>query len=129
MSWTESDYQQAKTYFYQREQIRQAKLEQTRLHWFNRVRDLVQKIAPQYPAIKRVYLFGSLAQLGRFRSHSDIDLAVVCTNIAAETVFWRKLEQVIKHSVDVRPLTESIAEAVKQYGILLYERQDTIIDK
>jgi predicted nucleotidyltransferase len=93
VSWTKIDYQRAKTYFYQREQRWQQIREQTRLEWFQHVHDLVNDIAPDYPAIKQVYLFGSLVQPNRFRSHSDIDLALVSTDIAIETTFWRKLEQ------------------------------------
>jgi predicted nucleotidyltransferase len=129
VSWTKVDYQRAKTYFYQREQRRQQIREQTRLEWFQHVHDLVNNIAPDYPAIKQVYLFGSLAQSNRFSSHSDIDLALVSTDIAVETTFWRKLEQNLARQVDLRPLTETIAETVEQYGILLYERQDIIVDK
>lgn len=118
-----------KSYFYQRDQKRQQIREQARLECFQHVHNLVNNIAPNYPEIKQLYLFGSLAQPGRFRSHSDIDLALVSTDIAIETPFCRELEQNLKRSVDLRPLIGTIVEAVKQYGILLYERQDTVADK
>jgi hypothetical protein len=53
-----------------------ARSEAERLEWLARVGRAVGEIAPHFPVLQCVYLFGSLVQPGRFRPDSDIDGAV-----------------------------------------------------
>jgi predicted nucleotidyltransferase len=75
-----------------------------------------------------VVLFGSITQPGRFRPDSDIDVAVAydfatIEGVAAESAFWRALEQALQRNVDVRPLRDIIAEIATSQGETLYERE------
>lgn len=97
--------------------------EALRLGVLERVRDAVRRSAPRFPAIQAVYLFGSLLQPGRFRPDSDVDVAIDCDDVEAETPFWRTLEDALKRDVDLRPRIGTVARAVEQGGELCYERQ------
>lgn len=119
----------ARQYFYEREKRRRKVREAERQRWLARVREIVLDLSPRYPGIRRVYLFGSLAQPGRFRSDSDIDLAVECDTLEAESAFWRALERALARDVDVRPLTGAVAEMATGDGELIYERQDSHPDQ
>ena len=68
-----------------REALRQRKLSQ--------VREAICRLSPGYPAVRRVYLFGSLLRPGRFHAASDIDVALECDDLEAETPFARSLER------------------------------------
>jgi predicted nucleotidyltransferase len=116
------DIEAARRYHRDREARRIAQREGTRQQWLDRVREAIQHLAPHYPDVQRVYLFGSLMQPGRFRPTSDIDVAVVCETVEAESAFWRALERTLQRDVDVRPLSSAIAEVVAQEGELAYER-------
>jgi predicted nucleotidyltransferase len=78
--------------YYEREARRRAQREAERQQWIQRVREVVVSCASRYPDIRRVYLFGSLLQPGRFRPDSDIDVAVECDTLTTESIFWRSLE-------------------------------------
>jgi predicted nucleotidyltransferase len=97
--------------------------ERCRLEVLEKVRDAVRRSAPLFPSIRTVYLFGSLLQPGRFRSDSDVDLAIDCNDIEVETPFWRMLEEALKRDVDLRPRIGPIARAVEEGGELCYERE------
>lgn len=99
----------------QREDLRQEVLEQARA--------AVSRWAPQFPAIRAVYLFGSLLQPGRFGSRSDIDLAVDCDDPEAEGPFWRALEETLQRDVDLRPRQGVVAQAVATAGEACYARE------
>jgi predicted nucleotidyltransferase len=118
------DLDAIRRYHREREQKRRAQREANRLGWLERTRAAIRQIAPQHPAIQRVYLFGSIVQTGRFRPDSDIDVAVECTDLAVESELWRALEHELDHDVDVRPWEEPIISAVKTYGEQVYERED-----
>lgn len=111
-------------YHQQREAKRRAQQEAERLTWLARTQDVIGQIAPAHPGIKSVYLFGSLVQAGRFRTDSDIDVAVESKSVEAESAFWRALEQALQRDVDVRPLVGAISEAVARYGEWVYERKN-----
>lgn len=117
-----TDMEAAREYHRAREARRYARREEARRQWLERVREAIRRQAPHHPAVQRVYLFGSVTQPGRFHATSDIDVAVVCETVEAESAFWRDLEQALQRDVDVRPLTGAIAEAVAQGGELVYER-------
>jgi predicted nucleotidyltransferase len=119
---TATDIEAARKYYHAREARTYARREEARRKWLARVREAIRRLAPQHPEVQRVYLFGSLMQPGRFRPTSDIDVAVVCGTVAAESAFWRALEHALQRDVDVRPLTGAIADTIAQGGELVYER-------
>jgi predicted nucleotidyltransferase len=90
--------------------------------WCARARAAITRLAPQYADLRRVYLFGSVVQPGRFGSDSDIDVAVVCDTVETESAFWSALERALARDVDVRPLVEPLVETVRETGELVYER-------
>jgi predicted nucleotidyltransferase len=94
-----------------------------RLEVLARGREAVRRSAPLFPAIRAVYLFGSILQPGRFRPDSDVDLAVDCDDIEVETPFWRMVEEALQRDVDLRPRIGLVARAVEQAGELCYERE------
>jgi predicted nucleotidyltransferase len=114
----------ARQYYYEREARRRAQREAERQQWIQRVREVVVSCASRYADIRRVYLFGSLLQPGRFRPESDIDLAVECDMLATESNFWRTLEHELRRDVDVRPLCGALKDIVTLQGEPIYERQD-----
>ena len=112
----------ARQYYYEREARRRAQREAERQQWIQRVREVVVSCASRYADIRRVYLFGSLLQPGRFRPDSDIDVAVECDTLTTESIFWRSLERELEREVDVRPLTGVLAEVVRSEGERIYEQ-------
>lgn len=124
-----TDLKIARQYYYEREARRCTQSEIERQRWLHRARQAISRLAPRYPGVRRVYLFGSLVQPGRFRPNSDIDVALECDTLETESAFWRALEQELERDVDVRPLAGAIAEAVTYGGEQVYERQDTNPDK
>ncbi len=107
-----------------REAERQELRERQRLEALALVREVVPRYAAGYPPIRRIYVFGSIVQAGRFSPHSDIDLAVDSDDIASETPLWRDLERALLRNVDLRPLLGAVAEAVSAYGELCYARRN-----
>src|ERR1700712_4868978 len=97
--------------------------ERLRLAVLEKAREAVRQSAPRFPAIRAVYLFGSILQPGRFRPGSDVDVAIDCDDIEVETPFWRMLEEALQRDVDLRPRIGPIARAVEQGGELCYERE------
>jgi predicted nucleotidyltransferase len=123
------DISAARQYYYERETRRRAQREAERQQWLRCVREAIWRLAQRYPGVRRVYLFGSLVQPGRFRPDSDIDIAVECDTVETEGVFWRALERELKRDVDVRPLVGAIVEIVADSGEQVYERQATRPDQ
>lgn len=117
------DMEAVRQYHRQRDAKRQLKSEADRLTWLTRTRDTIMRLAPDYPEIERVYLFGSLMQPGRFRPDSDLDVALLSSTVEAESVFWRALEQALQRDVDVRPYVGAIVDAVAWFGEQVYERE------
>ena len=116
------DIDAARAYHRAREERRRAEREAHRQEWLARSRQVILRLAPQYPSIQRVYLFGSLTQPGRFGARSDIDVAVECDDLKAESAFWSALEQALRRDVDLRPLTRHLVDVVALTGELVYER-------
>jgi predicted nucleotidyltransferase len=117
-----TEIETAREYHRAREARRYSQREEARQQWLDRAREAIQQLAPHHPAVQRVYLFGSVTQPGQFHATSDIDVAVVCETVEAESAFWRDLEQALQRDVDVRPLCDAVAEAVAQSGEPVYER-------
>ena len=97
--------------------------EALRLEVLESAREAVRRSAPLFPAIRAVYLFGSLLQTGRFRPNSDVDVAIDCDDIEVETPFWRMLEEELKRDVDLRSRIGAVARAVEEEGERCYERK------
>jgi predicted nucleotidyltransferase len=110
-------------YHARREAERLAQREKLRYSRLAAARTAICQLAPTYPAIQAVYLFGSIMQSGRFTPQSDIDVAIRCDDVAAESRFWRELEEALEWNVDVRPFRHPITEAVSAYGETIYERE------
>lgn len=120
-----TDAQIASAYQRTRQQQHRERREAERLEWLRRVKAAVYQAASAEPAILRVYLFGSIVQPGRFRPESDIDVAVECAEIDAESRFWHDLEHALRRNVDVRAMVEPIRSEVERYGEQIYEQQLT----
>lgn len=103
-------------YHAQREQTLRAERETLRREVLEQARTAIRRLAPRFPAIRAVYLFGSVLAPGRFLPDSDVDVAVDCDNLEAETPFWRALEDALRRNVDLRPREGAVARAVEDYG-------------
>lgn len=110
-------------YHQEREAQRRQEREALRVRLLARSRAAIGELAPQFPALTAVYLFGSIMQPGHFRPQSDIDVAVAVDDIAVETPFWRALEEALQWEVDVRPYLPPITDAVAWHGECVYERE------
>ena len=97
--------------------------EDQRLEVLERARSAIRRLAPEFPPIQAVYLFGSVVRPGRFGVASDVDVAVDCEDITVETPFWRALEEALERNVDLRPRMGAVAQAVEDFGELCYERK------
>lgn len=116
------DVEAARQHYHEREARQRAQRETERQRWLQGVRQAVSRVVSHYPGVRRVYLFGSVVQPGRFRPGSDIDVAVECDSLETESAFWRALEQELGRDVDVRPLTGVVAEIVAANGEQVYGR-------
>lgn len=112
----------SRRYHRKREERRFKEREELREKRLATVRAAIAEIAPRYPAIERAYLFGSVLQPGRFGPRSDVDVALDCDDVRAETDFWRALEKAIGPDVDVLPRVGPVAKTVELTGKLVYER-------
>jgi predicted nucleotidyltransferase len=110
-------------YHARRERESRDEREVLRLEALARARTAIRRRAPDFPAIRAAYLFGSVVQPGHFHAASDVDVAVDCDDVAVETPFWRALEAEIKRAVDLRPREGAIARAVENEGERVYERE------
>lgn len=110
-------------YHARRERQLREEREALRLEVLERAREAVRQSASRFPAIRTVWLFGSVLQPGRFRPDSDVDVAVDCDDIESETPFWRELEESLTRDVDLRPRIGPVAVAVKDYGELCYQKE------
>jgi len=97
--------------------------EALRLEVLETAREAIRRSAPLFPAIRAVYLFGSLLQPGRFHPDSDVDVSIDCDDVEVETPFSRKLEEALQRDVDLRPRVGPVARAVEQGGEVCYERE------
>jgi len=126
---TAIDIETIKAYHQKRDAEKRAQREAERQQWLERVREIVPRVAAQFPEIEQVVLFGSIIQPGRFRPDSDIDVAVAydfttLEGVSAESAFWRALEQELRRNVDVRPLRDVIAEIAASQGEEVYSCKD-----
>ncbi len=122
--WSPEQMEAARAYWRRREEQARLAREALRQQRRRAVREAVQRLAPAFPAVRAVFLYGSLARPEAFRPESDVDLAVLCDDLETEGRFWRALERALRLNVDLRPCTGAVAEAVEAYGECLYERKD-----
>jgi predicted nucleotidyltransferase len=111
-----------------REQRQQAEREARRAAALAAARQAVAQAAPQFPAVRRVYLFGSVVQPGAMRQCSDIDVAVE-HRLSAEDYFgfWRALERAAPgRAFDLAELEGDtpFAAGVRHSGVVVYECAD-----
>lgn len=114
--------------FQAREQRRRDEHETLRQRVLTRVREQIPPILAQYPSVERAYLFGSMTRPGDFTPHSDIDLALDGVSAREDAALWHVLNDAFPDNlIDVRALPTSlspIADFIRHYGILIYERED-----
>jgi len=113
----------SREYHARRDRERRAEAEALRLAVLERAKAAIRRRAPDFPAIRAVYLFGSILKPGWFHAQSDVDVAIDCDALESETPFWRVLEEALERNVDLRPREGPIARAVEDYGELVYERE------
>jgi predicted nucleotidyltransferase len=109
--------------FEERERRKYAEREHRRQEALRAIRQAVRAVAPSYPAVQRVYLFGSVTRPGAFRPDSDVDVGVEGLDAAAWFDLWRDLEQAATGwTLDVRPLKpgDHFCERVRQRGTMIY---------
>jgi len=110
-------------YHARREQARREEREALRGEVLEKSRSAIRRLAPQFPAIRAVYLFGSVLAPGRFLPDSDVDVALDSDDLEVETPFWRGLEDALQRNVDLRPREGAVARAVEDSGERCYERE------
>lgn len=116
--------QQCRDNFRQRAMVQQAEQEILRQKARQEAVTAILQVAPHYPNITQVYLFGSVTQPGQFSHHSDIDIAVAGTDAAAYFSLWRDLEMACPDQcIDLREINQSghFTDRVRQTGELVYE--------
>jgi predicted nucleotidyltransferase len=110
----------------------QAEREQRRQAALAAVCAAIRQVAPGYPAVEHVYLFGSVLRPGAMHAGSDIDIAID-KKLSAEDYFalWRDLERAAPDwQIDLRELEPDgcFAEGVRKRGMVVYERADANIE-
>ncbi len=110
-------------YHARREQARRKEREDLRGEVLEQSRSAIRRLAPQFPAIRAVYLFGSVLAPGRFLPDSDVDVALDSDDLEVETPFWRGLEDALQRNVDLRPREGIVARTVEDSGERCYERE------
>ncbi len=107
-----------------RDGVRRKAREARRRERLAAARRAILDLAPGEPTLRAVYLFGSVLRPGRFSDRSDVDVAVDSDDPAAESRFWRALEEALELPVDLRPRTGAVATAVEHSGERVYARED-----
>jgi len=119
----ETALQPYREYHARRDRELRAERESLRLQVLAQAREAIRRLAPDFPALRAVYLFGSILKIGRFHSGSDVDVAIDCDNLETEHPLWQALEDALERNVDLRPRVGPVAQAVEDYGELAYERE------
>jgi len=113
--------------FIAREEKRRAERERQRQAALKAAQDALASLLPDYPTVRRVYLFGSVVRPGAFRADSDVDIAVEGVGPAEYFALWRDLEEAMPNwTVDLRDLVPGtpFARRVQARGQLIYEREN-----
>ncbi len=112
--------------FIAREEKRRAERERRRQAALRAAQNAIASLLPDYPTVRRVYLFGSVVRPGAFRDDSDVDIAVEGVGPAEYFALWRDLEKAMPDwTVDLRDLVPGtpFARRVQARGQLVYERE------
>jgi predicted nucleotidyltransferase len=98
-------------------------LERQALHEKMRI-SVLQKISKALKIVEKkyhwddTYLFGSVAQKGKFRRNSDIDIAISGLNKLEHYAFTGEISELLDKPVDVVLLEECIfTESIKKKGL------------
>jgi len=110
-------------YHAKRSRERRERREALRRQNLETARESIRRLAPGFPPIRAVYLFGSVLEAGHFSRHSDVDVAIECDEIAVEGPFRRALEEKLRRDVDLRPLEGRVKRVVEAFGECVYERE------
>jgi predicted nucleotidyltransferase len=114
--FTAEEIRTSRAWLDQRHAVRRAAREKLRHQRLAAARRAIAELMAEEPALRAVWLFGSILQPGRFHSRSDVDVAVDCDDPHAESRFWRALEERLGSPCDVRPRKGPVARAVEQEG-------------
>lgn len=121
------DLQQCRDNFRQRTATQQAEREALRWQAYDAAVATIHTIAPTYPNITQIFLFGSITRPQQFQRHSDIDIAIAGTDATTYFALWRDLEAACPSWViDLREINQPchFADVVRQTGVLVYECSD-----
>ena len=110
-------------YHARRDAERRAAREALRERTLSAARAAIRRLAPRYPAIREVFLFGSVLQPGWFTDASDLDVAAEIDDLEVEGPFVRALEAELRWQVDLRPLEGAVRHAVETEGERVYGRE------
>jgi predicted nucleotidyltransferase len=112
--------------FVARQARQRSQREARRLAAWQAARQALAAVLPDYPAVRRAYLFGSVTRPGAFRADSDVDIAIEGSSAADYFAIWRRLEEAMPDwLVDVRELLSDtwLAQRIYRQGYLVYERE------
>lgn len=88
------------------------------------VKVVAPAIAAKYPAVKTLYLFGSILRPGAFRADSDIDLAIEGGSAEDYFALWHDLQEALPDwFIDLRdlPAETLFTQRVHETGEKLYD--------
>ena len=91
------------------------------------VAEAVRRAVADFPAVRRVYLFGSVTRENAFRADSDVDVAIEGLGGADYFPVWKAIEDAAPEWViDVRDITQpsDFADRIRERGKLIYESVD-----
>ena len=89
------------------------------------VTEAARRVAPNFSAVTRIFLFGSVTRDNAFRPDSDVDVAIEGLGTADYFSIWRAIEEAAPDwTIDVRDITQpsAFADRVRSTGKLIYER-------
>jgi len=89
----------------------------------NKARDAARLLGDTFN-VKRVYLFGSLANRNFFRLNSDVDLAVEGLKSEEYIDAWGELEKIFNHNFDlvqIERANEQLRKTIEKEGVIIYE--------
>ena len=118
------DLQKCRDNFHKRAAAQQAAREKLRLQAHAAATTAILAVAPTYPDVTHIYLFGSVTQPNCFGQRSDLDIAVVGTDAASYFALWRDLEAACPDwAIDLREINQPghFADMVRQTGALIYD--------
>lgn len=97
---------------------RRAEWERRRVAMLARVMAVLQEVAPEY-GVQRAYIFGSLAQPGRYGERSDVDIAVEWRGGVGFFDLAAEVSRRIGQDIDIQPLDDiPFGDKIRREGIL-----------